>query len=183
MPFAKFDVRPKPCSIVVTYAGDDDQVRMVYDAEADATRLEPGGNQRPGYMDRNGYVGFDEETGRWVRATTGMIMQAGMTPPILFPWMTAAPRTATDHHRSPLAFVEMMKHTRRDVKQVKGMAREAPGPCPRIVAATNCIVLTFTGEGGGTRLYYGKNGEPLATENEDGIMTIEYTDDVVRVPI
>ncbi|KPL68416.1 hypothetical protein SZ64_09970 [Erythrobacter sp. SG61-1L] len=180
VPFAKFDVRPKACSIVISYS---DGQRLVYDAQADATRNEPGNNEHPSYSDRNGYVGFDEEEGRWVRVPIGAVLQTGVVSPLLFQWVPNQQQTATDHHRAPLAIIEMMKQMRSTAKKVKGLGTETTGACPGRVSAAKCIILTFEGEAGGNRYYYNKDGDPVAMDTDDGLVTIEYTDDVVRVPI
>ena len=180
VPFAKFDVRPKACSIVISHS---DGQRMVYDAQADATRNEPGNNERPSYADRNGYVGFDEEQGRWVRVPISAVLQTGMVSPLLFQWAPNQQQTATDHHRAPLGVIEMMKQMRTTAKRVKGLGQEAPGACPARASATTCIVLTFSGEEAGSRFYYNKDGEPVAMDTGDGLITIEYTDETVKVPL
>lgn len=179
VPFAKFDVRPKACSIVISYSEGQ---RLVYDAQADATRNEPGNNELPSYSDRNGYVGFDGEAGRWVRVPMSAVLQTGVVPPLVFQWMPNEQQTATDHHRVPLAIIEMMKQMRGTAKRVKGLGRETTGACPGRAAAASCIILTFEGLEGGNSFYYNKDGEPVAMDTGEGLVTIEYTDEVVTVP-
>ncbi|MDZ3830852.1 MAG: hypothetical protein U0S50_03415 [Sphingopyxis sp.] len=184
--FDEIEVRNTICGITMIVSDSGGRARVVYDATADAMRMESSEEPSPGFADANGVVGFDHENGRWRRLPWAVYGSSPGLPASVGAELAGLGMVpgAGAAHRMPLTVVETLTNIRSQGRKAGFVTGPVKSPCPASAGTCDRYVLGVAGEGG-TSLYFDTHDRlvALGEPGNDGFTRFLYTDERVVVPL